>query len=251
MKHKKILIISIFIAFLVLLVLGIVLIYKINNKEESKEINLTFESRIKNIEESNIEKNEISGWIQVQGTNIDYPVTHNKFVRTIDDNDIEHTWEGDTITEGKNRRTIFGHNILNISSKPKIADPKHSRFEQLMSFVDYKFAKNNLYIQFTNDGEDEIYKIFAVGFFDSTLEQGLCYDKSMMAYFISSAQENSLYKYDIEVNEEDKIISLITCTRYFGLYKNTQFRVDARKLRENEKIEKYRVEKTKKYDIIK
>ena len=60
-----------------------------------------------------------------------------------------------------------------------------------------------------------------------------------------------IYNYDIDVNSKDKIISLITCTRYFGLYGKTQFRVDARMVRENEKIVKYKIETNQNYDIIK
>ena len=68
--------------------------------------------------------------------------------------------------------------------------------------------------------------------------------------YIKEAKEDSIYDYDVDVNSSDEIISLITCTRYFGLNGKTQFRVDARKLRENEKIEKYSVSTNQNYDEL-
>lgn len=237
-----ILILIIIVAFGVLIVM---------NFDSWKSVDLTFESRIKNIEEYNVGENEILGWVQVQGTNIDYPVTHSKYIEeATNEENLNHTWESGFFVDGENRRAIFGHNILNVG-KPLIANPNHTRFEQLMSFVDYKFAKKNQYIQYTMNGKDEIYKIFAVGFYYTYEEGGLSFNKQKMKYYISDTKKNSIYNYDVDASPDDEIISLITCTRYFGLDGPTQFRVDARKVRKNEKIEKYRVEKSKNYDIIK
>ena len=64
-------------------------------------------------------------------------------------------------------------------------------------------------------------------------------------------EKNSLYDFDAEVDSSDHLISLITCTRYFGLNGKTQFRIDAREVRKNEKIKKYSVYTNENYDIIK
>ena len=250
MRLKKVLILLITFLFLMVGIIIVVLVKKIDLKLNEKPI--TFESRIKNIKEYKVGANEILGWIQVEGTNIDYPVTHSKYIAdATPEEDLNHTWESGIFVEGENRRVIFGHNLQNVSSKPKIADPNHARFEQLMSYVDYKFASNHQYMQFTIDGHDDVYKIFAVGFYYIYQETGTSYDKEKMKSYIYKTRLNSIYDYDIDVNENDEVISLITCTRYFGIDGPTQFRVDARKIRENEKLEKYRVEKNENYDIIK
>ena len=56
---------------------------------------------------------------------------------------------------------------------------------------------------------------------------------------LRETKKNSLYDFDAEVDSSDHLISLITCTRYFGLNGKTQFRIDAREVRKNEKIKKY------------
>ena len=138
-----------------------------------------------------------------------------------------------------------------VSSEPEIGNSEHIKFEQLMSFVYYDFAKENLYIQYSDGKEEALYKIYAVSFNDIAYEYGQSYSKKKINKYISDAKDISIYDYDVEVDENDKLISLITCTRYFGRYGKTQFRVDARRIRENEKISKYSVEINSNYDIIK
>ena len=59
-------------------------------------------------------------------------------------------------------------------------------------------------------------------------------------------KEKSLYDYDIEVDEKDKLITLVTCTRFFKEQGNVNFIVSGRLLRENEKNKKYEIKKNKK-----
>lgn len=46
-----------------------------------------------------------------------------------------------------------------------------------------------------------------------------------MKHYIRETKKNSLYDFDVEVDSSDHLISLITCTRYFGLNGKTQFRI--------------------------
>lgn len=196
-----------------------------------------------------IENSTSIGWIQVEGTNIDYPIVY--MTPRVYQSVKNYSWIKHRPTEEENRLVIFGHNIKNISSKPLLTEETHARFEQLMSFVYYDFAKDNEYITYTNeDGIDEIYKIFAISFQDEGDEEENAIPKEEVSSYIKKSLEDSIYDYDIEVNDTDTILSLITCTRYFGENEKTQFRIDARKLRENETTEKYIVNKTKNYDII-
>lgn len=245
MKRKSLLII-----ILILIICFTALILFLFNSKKDK-FNVSFESRKDKIG-TKLGNENIIGWIEVQGTNIDYPIMKNKSVSGISSaEDLEHLWLSNQYIEGSNRKAIYGHNILNVSSEPLIANPKHSRFEQLLSFTDYDFAKNNLYIQYTHDDKEEIYMIYAVSFQYNAIEMGYSYNDEDAENYIEKAKNDSIFDYDIDVNSDDEIIALITCTRYYGNTSRNQFRVDARKIRENENITKYKVEKNKNYDIIK
>jgi len=123
------------------------------------------ESRINNVEkEAKKRKELVMGWIKVQGTNIDYPIISSSDINVSTVlYDFAWTNNRDNKKLG-NREILFGHNILNVSSKPLINNKYHRRFEQLMSFVYSDFAKENQYIQYTFNGNDYLYKIFAVSF---------------------------------------------------------------------------------------
>ena len=208
----------------------------------------TVYSRVKQIEEKSTDDAKVIGWIQVQGTNIDYPIINYDDIHKVN---YEYLWLASQYFEGENRKVIYGHNILNVSNTPLVNEKSHTKFEPLMGFVYDDFAKKNLYINYTYNGEDYVYKIYAVSFQSIDDEIGQSYlNGDMTDNYIKEAKEDSIYDYDVDVNSSDEIISLITCTRYFGLNGKTQFRVDARKLRENEKIEKYSVSTNQNYDEL-
>ena len=233
-------------AILIFLLLFFACIYFMYPKDKDY---VTFKSRTEEIKKSELnKKTTVYGWIQVQGTNIDYPVIEENELAYL--SGINYIWRVNTYKEGENREVISGHNMLNVSSKPLIADPTHTRFEQLMSFVDYGFAKKNLYIQYTKDGRDELYKIYAIGFWNREDDEADSLTQEEIDDYVKKVRNNSIYDYDVQVNNRDTIISLITCTRYFGSSKKTNFKVDARKVRKNEKIQKYSVVTNENYDII-
>lgn len=244
-KMKTLIMMVVLLMILILVVGGIYLLLP----KKSNYVPFEVVERTSKVDATKIAESPAVGWIRVQGTNVDYPIiyeTPNAY-RSGED----YTWVAHRPGKGENRLAIYGHNVQNVSSEPIIGDPNHVRFEQLMGFVYYDFAKNNLYIQYTHNGVDEVYKIYAVGFVDDNEQGDTTESAEEVKEYIASAKENSLYKYDIDVNENDTILSLITCTRYFGKSERMQFRIDARKVREGENYEKYSVQTTKNYDIIK
>ena len=245
MKIKKHLVI---IALLIILLILSILLFKNFYKDNYKPY-VTFDSKVEKMKSTKVADAKAIGWLRVQGTNIDYPIINETYDAYY--SGIDYLWKANRYVPGENRVAIYGHNILNISSEPLITDPTHVRFEQLLSFVYYDFAKDNLYIQYTHNGEDEIYKIYAVGFVSKNDEYGNSYTGEDLKNYIKTAKDNSIYDYDIDVDSDDDIISLITCTRYFGLDGLSQFRIDARKVRKNEKIVKYDVEINDNYSKIK
>jgi len=207
------------------------------------------ETRHKQAAVTTVEDSITIGWIMVQGTNIDYPIVYE--TNSVYEGLSDYAWVSNYYVEGENRMVIFGHNVLNISNKPIIGDKNHTRFEQLMGFVYEDFAKENLYIQYSHDGADELYKIYAVSFEEYEEDMGKSYnDLEELDQYIQNARKNSIYDYDVDVDARDQLITLSTCTRFFGKDGKSTFKVDARKVRDGEKISNYGVQKNKNYDIL-
>ncbi len=212
------------------------------------------EDRIGKMEEKQeIYKEDVVGWLRVEGTNIDYPVIYNTAEVNMDQLDYDFVWTNSDDEQLGNRELILGHNVLNVSKQPIITDKTHTRFEQLMSFIYYDFAKENQYIQYSINGENYLYKIFAVGFIKNKDMQyyDKFYTKKKLKDYIEQAKKDSFYQYKVDVSEEDDILSLVTCTRFYGYEANIDFKIDARRVRKYENIMKYGVAESKKYGKIK
>ena len=251
MKRKRI---AIFLLiFFIVTLLIIFFIWKMFPKQYYE-----IQPRKEEVLEKDIKSNgnfyEVVGWLQVQGTSIDLPILHNIDKEKYPVELEGYAWIPNYSSEFSNHIQVMGHNIFNLSSQPKMKSEEFKRFEELMSFVYYDFAKENKYIQLTFGEEEYLYKIFMVGFvptaeiffFPSNKE----YTEEQMKGYLKTIEEHNLYDYDIEVSEEDKIISLTTCTRFFGSNTDWEFYVVGRLVREEEKINNYSVAKTEKYEEI-
>ena len=228
--------------------------FKIGKKKELFKI----ETRVKNVEETDVFEDssyKTIGWVRVEGTDIDYPVIYSSSKESDFPVELDsYAWSLNYGAGFHNMINIMGHNIFNLSSSPKVKSDKFKRFEELMAFSYYDFAKDNKYIQLTIGGKDYAYKIFSVGF---VLTSGTTsfpltddYSEKEMKEHIDFLNKRSIYKYDVDVDEKDSLISLITCTRFFGRDVDYEFFVNGRLLRDGEKIEEYDVKTTDKYKDI-
>ena len=194
------------------------------------------------------------GWLRVQGTNIDAPIIKYDSMEGMEEvNKDDFLWNEYPVEKIQKRVNIQGHNILNLSAKPEIGLDYFTRFENLMSFVYIDFAKENQYIQYTVDGKNYLYQIFAV-YFDEVYNLDLYnpdeYSDEEVESFIKRSLDKSLYKYDVEVNKDEKVISLITCTRMYGNDKK-QFLVVGKMIDSNSKTTNYKVEENSNYKEVK
>lgn len=241
MKKRKNMLIS--LSFLLVLLGGLCLThfffpyYKVEKR--SKEV----------IAKQKEGQERVIGWIRVQGTNIDYPIMDATAIET---NDItyDYTWMRYHTTKVEHRMAIFGHNIQNVSSKPLMNEKTHRRFEQLMGFLYTNFSKENQYIQLTINGKDYLYRIYAVYLTDEE-DLGNNLLKSQKEEYIKKAQAKSYFDFEIPVTKDDPLITLITCTRFFGFSTNNQFKVEGRMVRPLEKVGKQKIKETKNYEKIK
>lgn len=250
MKKKN----RIVLIFLVILLLILFLLFKLDFKRYFIPI-YQVEDRtdsVKEFEKKEKEEN-IIGWIRVQGTNIDYPILQNNFG---DDNqgnrDYSYAWVNQNVDHLTNYLSIFSHNIRNVSSQPMIHDQNMNQFEQLLSYIYYDFNKENKYIQYTIDGENYLYQIFSVSIVSDNFVDyySTSYTKKEMKEYIKQSKEDSYFDFDVSVTEDDKIISLITCTRFRGNLTN-DFKIDAKLVENRRKGYNYGVKEKSTYREVK
>ena len=259
-NKKKFIILTIPIILLVVIISIFILIKNVYEKIKLNNTEIfEVEDRTKMIEDNQKENTnlyEVKAWIRVQGTNIDIPVIghlrHNSEMEEIKIKN--YAWQPYRHEKLVNKETIIGHNIMNLSAQPKIGEDYFRNFEDLMSFVYYDFAKENKYVQYTINGKNYTYKIFSV-FFDDTNkmindQHNQNISKKEMKKIVERYKKSSFYKYDVDVDENDKIITLDTCTRFYGVSNYKTFVVNARLLRENEKATDYNVSKKDNYKKI-
>lgn len=211
------------------------------------------ESRVKKVESyKGPDGTKAISWLRVQGTNIDFPIVY-YYDADVTDPTNDLGWNFLNEKELNRKVTLFSHNVLNVSSNPIIADKSHHRFEQLMSFIYPSFTEKNKYIQYTVGGKDYIYKIYSISFqkeetVDTEKEN---YTNEELAEYIEKAKKKSYFKFDTDVVETDDLLTLVTCTRFFGSTSEYSFVVDARRVRNKEKIKNYGITEKKSYNRIK
>lgn len=236
-NNIKILVLVFTTFFCLLLIIFLKPFYKINDRVEKLESY-----------SSEHESSEPLGWLMVQGTNIDFPIFYYDDLEDASDPTFDLGWNYNNKKDA-NRLVILSHNVLNVSNKPLITNKDHRRFEQLMSFIYYDFVKNNKYIQYTTKGKNYLYKIYAISIQkEDTLNLGNISKKEIVKYS-NDMKDKSYFKFDVDVDKNDKLITLVTCTRFFE-NKEYSFVIDARRVRKDESIHNYSTRKTKRYDKI-
>ncbi|MCI8346644.1 MAG: class B sortase [Bacilli bacterium] len=199
-----------------------------------------------------VEKQKAMAWIRVAGTNIDLPVMYYDIVEDISDPTYDIAWSYTNDKTLPDKSTVFSHNVLNVSSNPLIGDKNHRRFEQLMAYIYYDFAKDNQYIQYTINNKNYLFKIYGVSFVqtDEIESDSSNRTKEELKKYIQDVKKDSYFQYDTDVDSQDKLLSLVTCTRFFGSDTSYSFVVDARLLRKNERAGKSKVVEKDNYKKI-
>ena len=160
-------------------------------------------------------------WLQIPGTNINYPVV-------LSDNTdfyLTHSFDGkksklgtlfslgktDYQTPGRNI-SIYGHHITNTSNGQLM-------FRPLLSYKDRSYYDKHSIIYMDSLYHAGNYKVFAVinlvnGEWDVSTAS-FANDADFLA-FVRQAQARSLYDTGVEVNTDDRILTLITCDRSYA-----------------------------------
>lgn len=235
---------SLIIIFILLILIVSAIVYKNRFRYYS------IEDKTSNIKKTKFDDSNPIGWIRIQGTKIDFPIFNNSDV-DVSSNDLELGWVNtDYRSELEDRSVILSHNVRNVSSKPLIANKNHQRFEQLPSFLYYDFASKNKYVQFSTKNSNNLFKIYSVYIAENFDISGVSLTTKEKEKYIDNAISKSYFKYDVDISSKDKLITLVTCTRFYGDTDSYSIVVEGRKVREKENISNYKVTKNKNYQKI-
>ena len=193
--------------------------YKIYEKStEYKKADKSYEQiRVEKEEENLYDKYEdYRGWIKIDNTNINYPIVQGKDNSFYLDKDINKNYlsSGSIFMNYLNHRfndentVLFGHHMRN-----------KTMFAQLKKYKEKEFfyGNNDIEIEVEN-GKVLKYKVFSAYVTDAkdNYIKTNFDDKAQYKEFLEDIKNKSLYKSDIDVNENDKIITLSTCSYEFN-----------------------------------
>lgn len=200
----------------------------VNGAEENSKKD-TVDNNSSNIEYSKKSYDELKkinsdtvGWLKVNNTKIDYPVVqtnNNEYYLNYSFNKTK-TISGWIFVDYRNNMDniskntiIYGHSMLN----------NGSMFTTLTKALDktWQSKNSNLTINFSIKGKEIKWKIFSVYMINDTSDYLFVdfNDNNEFIEFISKLKNRSVKNFNIEVNENDKILTLSTC------YKNDKTRL--------------------------
>ena len=248
MKNRVLLLLGILI-----IIVAIVLVF-MYYKSNYKISDFTIINESDKIEDAKKYGDNVVGWLRVEGTNIDLPL-----IMIDDDTDVlngkyQFAWTNSIPDGTGNRPAYISHNVRNVSSNPIVGDDTMNYFEQLMSFIYPDFIKDNQFIEFTDsEGDTSLYRVYAVALLNDDQNASFMdtYTQGEQKRYIKKAKRESMYDIDVDVKEDDLMLTLFTCTRFYGASNSYSFRVDARKLREGEDKIYAKVKTNENYEKIK
>ena len=203
----------------VLILIIDICVYKVYIKStEYKKADKSYEQiRIEKQEESLYDKYEdYRGWIKINNTNIDYSIVQGKDNSFYLDKDINKNYLSsgsifmNYLNHGFNdeNTVLFGHHMRN-----------KTMFAQLKKYKEKEFfyGNNDIVIEVEN-GKVLKYKVFSAYVTDAkdNYIKTNFDDKAQYKEFLDKIKNKSIYKSDINVDENDKIITLSTCSYEFN-----------------------------------
>ena len=179
----------------------------INKNPDEHKQDIESEKNLKNINP------DYRFWIKVEGTNIDFPVVQGK------DNDFylhhnfnkEKSFSGSIFVDSENNLNeesnivIYGHNMKN-----------DTMFAQIKHFKNKNFFNENKYITLYREGKKLTFEIFSVyqenaKDLESQIKTKFS-NKEEYEKYLKEQESKSLFKREgIDLNSNDKILTLITC----------------------------------------
>ena len=193
----------------VLILIIDICVYKVYIKStEYKKADKSYEQiRIEKQEESLYDKYEdYRGWIKINNTNIDYSIVQGKDNSFYLDKDINKNYLSsgsifmNYLNNGFNDENtiLFGHHMRN-----------KTMFAQLEKYKEKEFFHNNKVLTY------KVFSVYVTDANDNYIKTNFD-NKSEYKEFLDKIKNKSIYKSDINVDENDKIITLSTCSYEFN-----------------------------------
>lgn len=175
-----------------------------------------------------LEKNKNTvAWLKIENTNIDYPVVQGE------DNDfyLNHDFYGKRNSQG----SIFMdfRNSIDLSDKHTIIYGHHMKnrtmFNDLNFFKDPEFLKANRNFAMKSLYEEYNYEIFSSHLYENDpYIIKTRFNGDEFSSFLEKINDRADYDLNIDLGEDDKILTLITCAYDF---KDARYVVHARKIK--------------------
>ena len=192
----------------------------VDNQENEEQGENVVTERMLKVEKLQEKNEDIVGWIEIEDTNINYPVlqgedneyylTHNYKKETSQKGSIFLTKDYDWDLPSTNL-LIYGHNIIN-----------GQMFKDLLKYANEDFYKEHPVIRFTTQNEDKEYDIISAFksrvFYKSEQNVFRYYDfvnaenEEEYNEFVKNAKEASLYDIGKTAEYGDQLITLVTCS---------------------------------------
>jgi len=212
------------------------------------------------IKEMKAKNDDVVGWLQIPDTEINAAVvmtTNNTFY--LRKNELkEYSWTGcywvdfeckmgPTAKDLGRSTVIYGHNVNFDDGKEK------ERFSQLFHYTDIDWAAEHPYIFFSTAEEDLLWEVFACSYTttdfnyiqvlkDPKVSSTEEITEAQMINIVNEARDRSEYDYsEVEVDGDDKILILSTCSYKYGRRDDVRFIVAAKLVTEDDTL----VEKAK------
>ena len=182
-----------------------------DGQDQSKDgdyVNSANEEELKSI------NSDYKMWIQIENTNINYPVVQGS------DNDyyLKHNFRkesnisGTVFVESANdidndkNIILYGHNMRNGTMFNNITNYKEESFFNEDNKINI-IMNNTLY-------EYEVFSVYVKNVSEVNLAIGFASEDEFINYAYNEAEE-SLYKKDVDFSAEDNLITLVTCSYEF------------------------------------
>lgn len=244
-----------------------------SEKEEKIDENFpNFELTSKSVEAKK-KNDDVVGWIKVPGTDIDDAVLYSKDNDNYQRTKLDGTWDyfGEYFTDMDNVKikdgtkegldlhtVVYGHNVYNGVKNltewkgHKIPDygvdkvpvdfKDGEKFAQLFRYNSKEFAEANPYIYFSTDKEEMVWEIFSAYYTDiNSFNRWNGYEtmatKEGMMNVVSDSLAKSVFNFNVDVTEDDKILTLSTCSYIEGAEnKDLRFHIVAKLVEPGDKF---------------
>ena len=154
---------------------------------------------------------DVVGWIKIPGTKIDYPVVqadNNQFYLNHNINK-EISSHGSIFMDYRSSQdeelntVIYGHNMKD-----------GSMFAGLSQYKKADFYENNPYIEYDSLGQSMKWQIFSIYIYQPNDDYFKVYFNDSKEYtkYLDEINLKSIYNTGVVVTEEDKILTLMTCS---------------------------------------